>query len=326
MPVDVREYREGDEAAILDLFARSFHAPRSREHFDWKYRRSPYGNAHISLAFDDEQRLVGHYAAYPVPFRDRGRDLLAHQVGDTMTEKSVRHIGRGPSSVFGRTALHFYERFCEERIAFNYGFNVDNVQKFSLRFLRSERVEPVAYRRRDIASLRRLSRLERIARGYRLELVADATPEFDELFARVERDYEFLVRRDAQYLRWRHLQAPERASFVVAIRKWGKLAGWSAFRVRENQLMWGDALFDRHFPDAPEILLRHVAPQYGVAAIEAWFPPRPAWFDAILDDLRFERRQEPQDLSLMCVPFAMQDAVARMRQALYYTAADSDLF
>ena len=129
MPVEVRAYCAGDEAAILELFARSFHTPRTIEHFDWKYRRNPYGNERISLAFDDEQRLVGHYAAYPVPFWLRGRDLIAQQVGDTMTDKSVRHIGRGPSSVFGRTALYFYEHFCEGRVAFNYGFNVANVQK-----------------------------------------------------------------------------------------------------------------------------------------------------------------------------------------------------
>jgi hypothetical protein len=326
MPVDVRAYRAGDEAAILELFARSFHAPRTIEHFDWKYRRNPYGNERISLTFDDEQRLVGHYAAYPVPFWFRGRDLIAQQVGDTMTDKSVRHIGRGPSSVFGRTALHFYEQFCEGRVAFNYGFNVANVQKFSLRFLRSDRVEPVSYRWRDMNSLRPISRAERLTRGYRLQLVREATPDFDELFARVAKDYDFLVRRDARYLQWRHLDAPEHLSFVVAIRKWRKLAGWAAFRVRENRLTWGDALFDRRFPDAPEVLLRHVAPQYGVEAIEGWFPPRPAWFASILDDARFESRQEPQDLSVMCVPFRMPDAVDRMRESLYYTMADSDLF
>ena len=42
--------------------------------------------------------------------------------------------------------------------------------------------------------------------------------------------------------------------------------------------------------------------------------------------MHFETRPEPQDLALMCVPFARPDAVARMREALYYTWGDSDLF
>ena len=150
MPDDVRftvrSYRDGDEAAILDLFARSFHAPRAIEQWAWKYRRNPFGNQHISVAFNDQGRLIGHYAGYDVPFRESGRDFVAHQIGDTMTDASIRHVGRGPTSILGRTALHFYETFCERRVGFNYGFNVANIQKFSLRFLRSDRVEPVTYR------------------------------------------------------------------------------------------------------------------------------------------------------------------------------------
>ena len=146
-----REYRPGDEGAIVELFARSFpHEPRSLEHFSWKYRRNPFGNERISLTFDADGRLVGHYSGYPVPFRADGRDFIAHQIGDTMTDVSVRHVGRGPTGILGRTALLFYERFCEGQVAFNYGFNVANIQKFSLRFLRSDRVEPVSYRVRDL--------------------------------------------------------------------------------------------------------------------------------------------------------------------------------
>ena len=321
----IRSFRDGDEDAILELFARSFHLPRTREHFDWKYRRNPFGSEHISLAFDDANHLVGHYAGYPIPFTIDGDNVIAHQIGDTMTDKSVRHLGRGPTSILGRTALHFYETFCEGRVAFNFGFNVANIQKFSLRFLRSDRVEPVTYRIRE-QGVRGIRRAERLARGYRLELVRDATPELDELFARVQRDYRFLARRDAAYVRWRYLEAPEKQVFVVAIRKWRRLAGWAAFRVKDKRLIWGDALFDRRWPDAPEVLLRHIAPQHDLDAIEGWFSTRPEWFDSILRDLKFETRPEPQDLSVMCVPFTMPDAVARMRDSLYYTMGDSDLF
>jgi len=182
-----RAYQPGDEAAIHDLFARCFHAPRTIEHFRWKYLQNPYGNAHISLTFDSDRRLVGHYAGYPVPYVESGRAFIAHQIGDTMTERSVRHVGRGPTSVLGRTALHFYENFCESQVAFNYGFNVANIQKFSLQFLRSDRVEPVPYRVRDLRRdpIPRIGRLGRWPRGYQLEQVHGAGEEFDAFFARV---------------------------------------------------------------------------------------------------------------------------------------------
>ena len=154
MPVDsgrflTRSYRPGDEHAILELFARSFHAPRTLEQWRWKFQGNPYGRERISLTFDGPA-LVAHYAGYPVPFAMRDGDVIAYQIGDTMTDPSIRHIGRGPSSILGQTALHFYENFCEGQVAFNYGFNVANIQKFSLRFLRSDRVEPVTYRVRDL--------------------------------------------------------------------------------------------------------------------------------------------------------------------------------
>jgi hypothetical protein len=240
----------------------------------------------------------------------------------------VRHIGRGPTSILGCTALHFYEHFCEGQVAFNYGFNVANIHKFSLRFLRADRVEAVSFRVRDLRlrPLARLPRLERWLAGYQLELVRDVGSEWDSFFERVAHDYRFLVRRDSRYVRWRYLGAPDADYSVVAIRKWRHLVGWIVFRLVDGRFLLGDALFDRSFPEALEVALRHIAAGHAVTTIEGWFPPRPAWFDAILRDLAFELRPEPQDLSVMCVPFTIPEATAAMRESLYFTWGDSDLF
>lgn len=331
MPADriaVRPYRDGDEVAILDLFSRCFpHARRGLDHFEWKYRRDPAGNGHISLAFDAD-RLVGHYSGYVVPFYAFGRDVLAHQIGDTMTEVSVRHVGRGPTSVLGRTALDFYSRFCEGHIGFNYGFNVANIQRFSLRFLRSDRVEPVTWRVRDLRlhPLVPLPRAERWLEGCRFELVKTTGPEWDDLFRRVAHRYRFLVRRDARYVQWRYLDCPDTTYFVVAVRKWTRLLGWIVFRIDGDRFLWGDALFDPEVPEALELTLRHVVPSYPVTKVEGWFPPRPRWFGAQLAALHFEVLPEPQDLSVMCVPFTWTGVAGAMREELYYTWGDSDLF
>jgi hypothetical protein len=113
---------------------------------------------------------------------------------------------------------------------------------------------------------------------------------------------------------------------MVAIRKWRRLVGWSVFRVRDTRLSWGDALFDPRHSDAAETLIRHIAPSYPAETLEAWFPPRPRWFSDALERLGLRAEQEPQDLSVMCVPFEFPDATERMRESLYYTMGDSDLF
>jgi hypothetical protein len=156
--------------------------------------------------------------------------------------------------------------------------------------------------------------------------VNEVDGEWDEFFEWVANDYGFLVRRDAEYVRWRYLAAPATRYHLVTIRKWRRLVGWTAFRVQEEHFLWGDALFDRRYPEAVEVLLRHLVPPQRLTSIEGWFPPRPQWFDAILRELNFETRPEPQDLSVMCVPFAMPEATATMRESLYYAWGDSDLF
>lgn len=324
----VRRFERGDEAAILDLFARSFHASRSVEHWRWKYQDDPYGAERISVAFDAAGALVAHYAGYPVRFHLAGGEALMHQIGDTMTDPSIRHIGRGPTSILGLTALHFYEHFCEGQVAFNYGFNVANIQKFSLRFLRSTRVEDVAYRWRDLRAhpLRRLGRLERYARGIRLELVSEVSPEWDALFARVAPHYGFLALRDAQYVRWRYLARPDERYVVVAMRKWGRLAGWVVLRMRENRMAIVDLLLDPDHSDVLEASLRHLAALDPVESIEMWCPRRPRWLDAVLTTLRLDLRPEPQNLGVMCVPFLDLDAPRRMADSLYYMMGDGDLF
>jgi len=327
MPADdvlIRRYQAGDEQKILELFARSFHASRSLESWRWKFADDPWGRERISLAFAEDGTLIGHYAGYPTPFAIDGRRVIANQIGDTMTEKSIRHVGRGPTSILGRTALHFYEHFCEGQVAFNYGFNVANIQKFSLRFLRSDRVEPVTYRVCSAQTFLRVPRHHRWPLGYHFELVQQTTPEWDDLFARAAPSYGFLVERNARYVRWRYLGCPGVPYVVVAVRKWTRLIGWIVFRIRDNRLTIGDALFDPNWPDAFGMLLRHVVPSYPVELVEGWFPPRPAWFDSVLRECGFQVLPEPQDLSVMCVP--MPDAVATMRERLYYTWGDSDLF
>ena len=332
MPVDpqrfsTRSYRAGDERAILDLFQRSFHATRTSEQWRWKFQQNPWGRERISLTFD-EGKLVGHYAGYPVPFVTPGGVMLANHIGDTMTDPSIRHLGRGPTSVLGRTALHFYEHFCEGSVAFNYGFNVANIQKFSLRFLRSDRVEPVGYRVRDLRKkpLPKMGRFERWARGISLQLVTATSSEWDALFDRLWPQYGFLARRDSAYVTWRYLLCPDPKYSVVGLRKWGKLVGWIVFRIRDDRFSLGDMLIDSDHADVLESALRHLTALFPTSVIEAWCPPRPSWLDHQLRDLGFENRPEPQDLSLMCVPFVRKAATEEMRAELFYTMGDSDLF
>jgi hypothetical protein len=330
----VRELRDGDEEQILSMFRRSFHVDRSLARWRWEYRENPYGALRISEAFSPAGQLVAHYAGYPVRFHRVGggerRTLSALQIGDTMTEPSFRHLGRGPTSLLGRTVRHFYARFCEGQVAFNYGFNTGNIQRFSMSFVGARRLESLPFHLLDLAA-RPLATpnplLSRLA-GFRVERIAHFDARWDAFFQRVSGAYGLLVERDAQYLEWRYARCPETEYFLYALFRRNQLAGWSVFRTKGERLLWGDALFDPKVPAAPRQLLARVlaAPEHGQAkTVETWACSRPAWWRQQVLGLGFESRPEPDDLGFVFVPFG-EDPEEDFRAHLYYTMGDSDLF
>lgn len=344
----VRPYREGDEDAILDLFSRAFHHSRSLERWRWEYAENPFGNHRISVAVDEEGRLLAHYAGYPVRFwSDAGlagsgpRTLSCLQIGDTMTAPEARRIGRRRTSLLTRTVQHFYAAWCHGRVAFNFGANTGKIQRFSRRTAGARRLEAVPFHARPLPGPRFPAPMGRAALlgGWRVERADGFDERFDALWRRCRGAYGLLVQRDRRYLAWRYA-TPGVAYFVWTVSRWGRLVGWSVFRqeaprpeAREGEpagerLIWGDALFDPRYPRAPAVLLSRVAsdPVHRRArSVEGWLTGRPAWWGRIVRDLGFRPEPEPEDLGFVYVPFEVDPAEAFARH-LYYTKGDTDLF
>jgi hypothetical protein len=333
----VRAYREGDEARILALFRQCFHVERSLARWRWAFLENPYGQGRISEAFtEDGTRLVAHYAGYPVRVHresdGRVRVLTALQIGDTMTEPSVRHVGRGPTSLLGRTVRHYYARFCEGQVDFNYGVNTGNIQRFSMSFVGARHLEALPYHVRETGSPLPVPHpVRRWLAGWRVERITRFDARFDALFRRAAGAYGLLIERDARYLEWRYARCPDTEYFLYAVSRGRRLAGWSVFRYRKGQraiLSWGDALFDPARPEAVPILLGHVlaAPEHRSArAVDLWLTDRPDWWLRRVRSLGFRSRPEPEGLGFVFVPFRL-DPEEDFRARLYYMMGDTDLF
>lgn len=348
----VRECTEGDEAPILELFAPLFHVARSPAHWRWKYLENPWGRRWISLAESLDGELAAHYAGYPVPFArwqseaDGGgrEDLLAVQIGDTMTAPEHRHVGLGWTSLLGRAVRHHFATFGRDGVAFYYGFNAGKIRHFNLRFIQGRWAGTVGYYRRHASPTGgRRGRMRIQGRGETTERVQpfDAgfgrdgtTADFDAFFDRAGRHYGVLVRRDAEWLRWRYATCPDDPSFfAVAARLRGRLVGWGVFRPHvdvasgRRTLRWVDALFDpEHAHRAADVLDAALGqPEArGAEEVACWFAPRPEWWLRRLDALGFERVAEPDDLGLIYLPFG-HGGVDELFPDVYYTWGDSDL-
>jgi len=139
----------------------------------------------------------------------------------------------------------------------------------STRYFRAVCVAPVAYRVWTRPAP--IARWQRWARGYQIEIVREPTAEYDTLCQG------FMVKRDAQYLRWRYLQCPDVSYLFLALRRWRRLVGWAVFRVIDGRLLWVDGL------GSTAILLRQTANGREIAC---WSPEEVPGF---------ESRPEPRD-------------------------------
>ena len=332
-PFSVRIYSPGDEHSILEMFNKVFGTNRALDHWYWKFRDNPYGSFRISLTITEEGLLVAHYAGYPVPFYSTialPEEFISYQIGDTMTSPSVRNIGLGRTGILARTADHFYAKFCKDNVPFIYGFNTGPHKTLGMRYLGYQYIDPVSLWTGDISMLggRRLQSLLTLLSGYSVQEVNTITDEWDTFFDRVCREYRFLVRRDAKYLRWRYLECPERTHRIFAVRKQGRLAGWVVFVQKEKKLIWGDALFDRRYPEAARFLLQHLSAKVfsDCDTIEGWFSTHPEWWRRQLEELAFKKNPEPNNLVPGFVVFGDPSLLQTLRDHYYYTMGDSDLF
>ena len=329
----IRPYSTGDESEILPMFNEVFKVNRTLDHWFWKFRDNPYGSFEISVAIAEHSRLVAHYAGYPVPFYsalEGVKSFLSCQIGDTMTSPGVRNIGLGKTGLLARTAKHFYAKFCEDKIPFIYGFNTGKIRKLGMRYLGYVYIDPVTFWVKDITqkSFSRPPWITRLFGGYKIEEVREISDDWNTFFNRVCDSYVFLVRRDGPYVKWRYVDCPDRVHRIFSVKKNGQMVGWSVFIKKGNKVIWGDALFDKNYPEAVRYLLHTLFAQEfsDCSSIEGWFSNHPEWWSRSLREFGFETAPEPDDLSPAFVLFDDQSLLERLQQYYYYTMGDSDLF
>jgi hypothetical protein len=313
----IRDYAEGDEGAIVELFERVFGRTMGRsesaEHWHWEFTRNPTPPATIELVWDGDT-LVGQYAVSPRRVWFCGGELLAALSLDTMT-----HPDYGRQGIFSASAEACYARMIERGFAFVYGFpNANSIHGFE-KYLRWKTVmpTPVHVKALDVGDLvagklgrpelgpvlskasRLLSRtpalvdewVERARAGGRVEPLVirefadfDALDDVDVLWERCRDQHRLWVIRDRAYLRWRYDQRPQSEYLRLAIHERGELVGWAVLAIAEREqgrtCFIMDLLVDASVARAMPVLLRRiedVARERGCALISAMVGSGSRW-------------------------------------------------
>lgn len=192
MAIEIRAWRPGDEAAVLDLFEASFGRSMSPEFWTWRYRDHPCGGPLVMLAWDGD-RLVAHYGASHAPLRIDGATVRAALSMTTMTHPDYR--GRG---LLERTGGALYETLVAAGHAAVWGFPnamINAARQTKLGWV------PVA----DVATLTLNLSTRARDRAVAQEVVeTDRTDaRFAALAARLEEPGTIRAARDAEILAWR---------------------------------------------------------------------------------------------------------------------------
>lgn len=276
-------YSRGDEAAILELFKRVFQGERSLEHWEWKFKKNPYGPPVAVLAWDAKTRkLVGQYTVMPVRLNAMGKSVLACQSLDTMVDPHYRMHG-----IFEKSARQCFEHLKESKFELVYGFpNRNSYPGFvrKLGWMRVSFLNGYSLRLTIDRSLKRFrlgftvpvanavfrlcwrTRLlcnrvitARNLRGAQVSSSERVPSEYEALWMK-EKSYEVLsLWKDVEYFSWRYDQHPEQRFQYLLLREQGKLTGLSVIHESEDSIEILELIVADRRIDRAKLLVNFIA-------------------------------------------------------------------
>lgn len=231
--LEFREYRPGEEQAILATFNRTFaridpgFEPRSVDEWRWRFLQNPAG-WRIWLAVSPDGEIAAQQAAIPIRVKHRGEEVTWLQVVDSFADP---RLGRGlrKPGLFVQVALEFIERYGGPAplAQLMYGMPVRPAYRIGQRFLS---YQPL----RNQVELR--AKVKELSFGSAQGVVVEETSAFPEdvlrLSDRLAESYPAFAIRDRAYLEWRFCAHPTLRYRVASARSRasGELLGLAVFR------------------------------------------------------------------------------------------------
>jgi len=249
-----RQYKEGDERGILDLYKLVFGNGISTEDWEWKYKRNHPSQALIILA-EADGRVVGQYALLPRLMKVEDNISIGSLSVDTMVHPAYR--GQG---MFITLTKEAYELAKSRGIHFVYGFpnrnshhgfitkldwadlykgipllvkplNLENILR--KRLVDNKLLAGLGDKIGNIA-MRALYRSQRNVPVCSVKEISSFDPRFDSLWDGASRGHKIMVIRDKAYLTWRYVEKPGNAYVILIAEKEENLLGYIVLKCMEE--------------------------------------------------------------------------------------------
>ena len=263
-----RNYQQGDEAIILDLFQRAFGKRMDPRLWQWYFVENPFGRGIIKLLFDEE-KLIGHYAVIPMELNINSTGTKAVLSMATMT-----HPDYGGQGIFTFLAEKTYETAKQNGFALVFGFpNKNSYHGFTKKL-----------NWHDLGRMSIFRVVSRPSQSEYIRLRVEEINEFDngvnQLWENAKDHYGITVPRTKDFLNWRFSKNPN-AKYVKFMLKEdnGKILGYVVlknYRPEEGPVQ-GHIIDILSFPneDVARILIEKSLAYFyeaGIGDVSCWLP------------------------------------------------------
>lgn len=231
-PIEIRQYRPGDEAAILDCFNRIFSAvdvtfkPRELSTWRWQFEQNPSGS-HITLAVTPEGKVVGQFAAIVQTMRFDGGKTLFSQGVDHMADRAYRrrfHYGTMLAQMGNEFARDFGGAG-PDKVTLMWGAPVPAAWRTGQAAVRYEVIRTQAKLGCEPGAMRL---------GTSGNVDVEELTEFPEdvvaLFETCTHAHRAIALRDKAHLDWRFKDHPSFDYRIVSARRGGELVGYAVYK------------------------------------------------------------------------------------------------
>ncbi|QEE25640.1 GNAT family N-acetyltransferase [Rhodanobacter glycinis] len=246
------EYPEGDEllGRISAIFAKNG-GSKEIDHLRWQYVDNYGGGAYSAFAVSETGDDAAVYSLFKVRARFEGKEVVACQSLDTLTDKDYR--GKG---LFSILAASVNERCDAEDVSFIYGFPNDKSGPGFFKKLQWEslgfppfmlRVNNIGYLLKRLMgwnvrvpsivsqSLQYILNFSRKKIGnYEVREGSGFISDYDAIWTSFSKGVENTVIRDAGYLRWRYLSRPGSEYQYISIYRGDQLCATTIYALRDK--------------------------------------------------------------------------------------------
>jgi len=310
-PFTVRPYQSGDEEEITALFREVFGKEITLDQWTWKYSLPGDGKIFSKIAEDAFHTIIGYAGAIPLRGIYRGRPLQFFQIADVMVHSKARgSLGR--KNVFEVMIKELFEGIGKEfPDVFCYGFPGQRPFLLGKRIGVYDEIEIAA----DFLMHPKLSFLN----PCRIGTLPWDDSRLDTLWSFLSGILPLSLVRDREYLNWRYASNPFHSYQLLGVFCSGELRGWFVVRDRGEEILVIDSLLDeRLLKGALKALGKHFSAQK-IKCIRLWLPER---LRRSLKKYRMEKTEVVVTNMIWKLPLSTD----KVREALYYTMGDVDIF